>query len=111
MQNKLVVVLCNLKPAKMRGILSEGMVMCASTPEKVELLSPPENAVPGDLINFAGFERKPDAILNPKKKVWETLMPDFRTDDNLVAKFKDIPFEVSGKGIVTAPSLKSVQIK
>ena len=35
MQDRLVVVLCNLKPSKMRGILSEAMVMCASTPEKV----------------------------------------------------------------------------
>lgn len=30
MQNKMVVVLCNLKPAKMRGIESQGMVLCAS---------------------------------------------------------------------------------
>ncbi|KAK6037589.1 putative methionine--tRNA ligase, beta subunit, partial [Cooperia oncophora] len=34
MQNRLVVVLCNLKPAKMRGIESRAMVMCASSPEK-----------------------------------------------------------------------------
>lgn len=31
MENRLVVVLCNLKPAKMRGIESAGMVLCAST--------------------------------------------------------------------------------
>ena len=30
MQDRLVVVLCNLKPAKMRGIESAGMVLCAS---------------------------------------------------------------------------------
>lgn len=30
MQDRLVVVLCNLKPAKMRGIESSGMVLCAS---------------------------------------------------------------------------------
>lgn len=34
MKNRLVVVMCNLKPAKMRGVTSEGMVMCASSPEK-----------------------------------------------------------------------------
>ncbi|KAI9583385.1 hypothetical protein GQX74_005133 [Glossina fuscipes] len=50
MENRLVVVLCNLKPVKMRGILSEGMVMCASSTDKIEVLSPPENAMPGDLI-------------------------------------------------------------
>lgn len=30
MQNRLVAVLCNLKPAKMRGIESKGMVLCGS---------------------------------------------------------------------------------
>ena len=37
MQDRMVVLLCNLKPAKMRGIVSEAMVMCASTPDKVFL--------------------------------------------------------------------------
>ena len=31
MQDRMVVVLCNLKPMKMRGIDSQGMVLCAST--------------------------------------------------------------------------------
>lgn len=35
MMNRIAVFMCNLKPAKMRGITSEGMLMCASTPEKV----------------------------------------------------------------------------
>merc|ERR1719297_643162 len=39
MQNRKAILLCNLKPAKMRGILSEAMVMCACTPEKVEIPS------------------------------------------------------------------------
>lgn len=30
MQDRMVVVLCNLKPAKMRGVESQGMVLCAS---------------------------------------------------------------------------------
>jgi tRNA-binding EMAP/Myf-like protein len=30
MQGRMVVVLCNLKPAKMRGVESNGMVLCAS---------------------------------------------------------------------------------
>ena len=40
----------------MRGILSEAMVMCASTPEKVEILAPPSDAVPGDAVIVPGFE-------------------------------------------------------
>ena len=56
MQNRSVIILCNLKPAKMRGIMSEAMVMCASTPEKVEILAPPQGAVPGDIVTVPGFE-------------------------------------------------------
>ena len=52
MQNRLVVILCNLKPAKMRGITSEAMVMCASSPEAVEILAPPEGSQPGDRVVF-----------------------------------------------------------
>lgn len=39
--------------------MSEAMVMCASTPEKVEILTPPEDSKPGDLVYVEGFERKP----------------------------------------------------
>ena len=33
-----------------RMCLSEAMVMCASTPEKVEILDPPTGSVPGDRV-------------------------------------------------------------
>ena len=35
MQNRKAILLCNLKPSKMRGVMSQAMVMCASTPDKV----------------------------------------------------------------------------
>ncbi|XP_055529687.1 aminoacyl tRNA synthase complex-interacting multifunctional protein 1 [Wyeomyia smithii] len=111
MQNRLVVVLCNLKPAKMRGILSEAMVMCASSPDKVEILAPPENSVPGDLVHVEGYPRMPDAVMNPKKKIFETVAPDLRTNDLLVACYKDSPFQVPGKGVVKAQTLKNVNVK
>jgi methionine--tRNA ligase beta chain len=46
MQNRLVVVLANLKARNMRGVKSHGMVMCASDEghKKVEPLMPPEGA-------------------------------------------------------------------
>lgn len=111
MQNRLVVVLCNLKPAKMRGVTSEAMVMCASTPDKVEVLSPPAGAVPGDLVHCEGYERQPDAQLNPKKKVFETCAPDLMTNADLVACYKGAPLHVPGKGTVVAQSLKNVHVK
>lgn len=58
MQNRLVVLLCNLKPVKMRGVTSEAMVMCASTPEKVEILVPPSDAIPGERVICSSFQGK-----------------------------------------------------
>ncbi|XP_055316864.1 aminoacyl tRNA synthase complex-interacting multifunctional protein 1-like [Sitodiplosis mosellana] len=111
MQNRLLVVFCNLKPAKMRGILSEGMVLCASTPEKVELINVPLNSVPGDPVYTEGYARNPDAQLNPKKKIWETIAPDLKTNDDLLVCYKGAPLYVPEKGQLKAPTLKGVNVK
>lgn len=111
MQNRMVVVMCNLKPAKMRGVLSEAMVMCASSVEKVEVLSPPKNSIPGDLVHCEGYTRNPDVQLNPKKKIFETCAPDLKTNDSLVACFKGAALNVPGKGAVLAQTLKNVNVK
>ncbi|CAO1425935.1 unnamed protein product [Diamesa tonsa] len=111
MENRMVIVLCNLKPAKMRGVVSEAMVMCASSPDKVEVMSPPAGSVPGDLISCEGFIRNPDAIMNPKKKIFETVSPDLLTNDAGVGCYKGIPLFVQGKGPITSQTLKNVNIK
>ena len=61
MQDRLVVVLCNLKPAKLKGVESKGMVLCASVAKEdgtkcVEPLIAPEGAVPGDRVHVEGYE-------------------------------------------------------
>ena len=43
-------------PCRIRGIPSEAMIMCASSPEIVEILDPPEGSVVGDRIVFEGYE-------------------------------------------------------
>lgn len=55
MQNRIAVFLLNLKPAKMRGVSSEGMIMCASSPEKVEIIVPPPGVVIGDRVTVEGY--------------------------------------------------------
>lgn len=53
-QDRAVVVLSNLKPRNMRGVKSNGMLLAASDAahERVELLSPPPGAMPGERIWF-----------------------------------------------------------
>ena len=52
----------------------------------------------------------PDGQLNPKKKIWETLKPDVRTNADRVATFKGAEFTIEGKGQVVAPTLADAQI-
>ncbi|XP_057371933.1 aminoacyl tRNA synthase complex-interacting multifunctional protein 1-like [Daphnia carinata] len=111
MQNRIAVFMCNLKPAKMRGITSEGMLMCASTSEKVEILLPPNGAVPGDLVEADGYVRCPDPVLNPKKKIWETVAPDLKTNAEKIATFKGAVLSIPNKGPISAATLANVQIK
>ena len=46
MVGKKVMVLVNLKPAKLAGVLSEGMILCAEDPEGNLALVSPEKAMP-----------------------------------------------------------------
>ncbi|KAM1692257.1 hypothetical protein ACFX2K_031890 [Malus domestica] len=112
MQNRKVCVLCNLKPANMRGIKSEAMVLAASNSDHttVELVEPPEGAQVGERVTFPGFVGEPDEVLNPKKKVWETLQVDLHTNTELVACYKDVPLTTSA-GVCTVSSIAGGSIK
>jgi glutamyl-tRNA synthetase len=96
----------------MRGIKSHAMVLCASNDDhtKVEFLVPPEGSRPGDRVFFQGHEGTPEEQLNPKKKVWETVQPDFKTRADLVAVWKDVEFRTE-RGLVKTGSLPGASIK
>lgn len=97
MQGRKVVVVCNLKPVKMRGIKSSAMVLAASPKlapgvednhaGPVELVTPPEGAVAGERVYFEGWQGEPEGVLNPKKKVWEIIQPGFTTTEGLEVGF------------------------
>lgn len=112
MQNRLVVCLCNLKPAKMRGIESQAMVMCASTPEKVEIIEVDQKACkPGDKIYTSKYILRPDKVLNPKKKIWEKIAPDLMVNSNGIATYKNEVLKINETSYMSAPTLRNVLIK
>lgn len=91
LQGKTVILLANLKPAKMRGIESQAMVLCA-TDEKtgtLELVQPPEGAALGTMIYVEGFKPAEGLLaqLNPKKKQFETIQPNFTTTADLIPAY------------------------
>ena len=68
---------------------------------QVELVDPPKSATVGERVTFPGFNGEPgsDDVLNPKKKVWETLEVDLNANTELVASYKDITITTSA-GVV-----------
>lgn len=57
------------------------------------------------------FPGEPDKELNPKKKVWEAVQPDLKTDGQCVANYKGAPFEIAGKGVCKAQTMSNSGIK
>ncbi|OMH79494.1 tRNA-aminoacylation cofactor arc1 [Zancudomyces culisetae] len=85
-----VLVVCNLKPASMRGVKSFAMVLCTSKDDKVEFVEPHLTSVPGDRAYFEEFSGiAPEPLLNPKKKIWETIQPGLFTNGSGEAGWYD----------------------
>eukprot|EP00249_Psilotum_nudum_P013795 c24516_g1_i1 orf=532-1794(-) len=111
MLKRMVVVITNVKPGKLRDVMSSGLVLCASTLDHsiVEPLMPPEAAVVGERVSFSGFDGKPEDVLNPKKKQLERILPDLFTDATGLATYRGIPFMTSAgpcKSAVVNGSIK-----
>ncbi|KAM0728228.1 Tyrosine--tRNA ligase, cytoplasmic [Formica fusca] len=115
MENRMVVILANLKPATLRGVSSHGMVLCASVEEptrQVEPLRPPANSMPGDKIIIEGYEDgTADDVLNPKKKVWEKLQVDLVVNGDGVASWNGNLLLTLVGGKITSDTLRNVPIK
>jgi methionyl-tRNA synthetase len=107
MQNRKVLVLLNLKPAKLGGFKSHGMVLCAcdEAHEHVQFVEPPADAKVGERVTIATESGEPISAAQIKKqKVLEKVSPDFLTDDKCVATYKGEPIMTSA-GPCTAKSL------
>jgi methionine--tRNA ligase beta chain len=78
MVGKRVIVVANLKEAKLVGFKSNGMVLCACSADRsvIKLLEPPTDAVVGERVVFESFSGEPaSSSVMAKKKVLEKLAP------------------------------------
>ncbi|KAG9096414.1 G4 quadruplex nucleic acid binding protein [Ceratobasidium sp. 370] len=116
MRDRMLIAVCNLKPASMRGIKSFAMVLCAThqngKDHGIEIVNPPEGSKPGDRVFFEGDRfagHQPVSQLNPKKKIFETIQPGFTTLESRECAWvdpatKSVHRIVSEKGACCAPS-------
>lgn len=111
----LVIVMANLKGRKLAGFESNGMVVCASNGDhtQVELLRPPADAKVGERIFLEGqlekFPQEMQAVLNPKKKILETVIPGLKTDAECNATFDGKKWMTSA-GVIKAQTLSNCHI-
>lgn len=83
MQDRTVLVLCNLKARNLGGFPSHGMVLCASNADhtSVEFAVPPDGSIIGERVRFGEYDGEPEAENRiAKKKTFEALAPDLGTD-------------------------------
>lgn len=92
LENRRVIVLCNLKKRNLVGFPSHGMVMCASNADHtaVEYMEPPADAKIGERVLFEGYEKGDPEPENKiaKKKVFEGIAPDLKTNAEGICVWK-----------------------
>ena len=120
-----IIVVTNLKPRKLVGFKSHGMVLCAARvdpetgEERVELVTPPPGARVGEVVTFEGLPPPPPgadgapaaaayAPATPnqleKKKVWDRVQAELATDAECVATWAGHRFMTSA-GPCTAATI------
>ena len=107
-----VLVVCNLKAAKLAGFASNGMVLCASSEggETVAFVEPPEDAELGARVLMEGSEAVEPAGPNKvqKKKLMQAAAEELRAID-AVAHAHGKPLVVAGARCVS-PTVESGNI-
>lgn len=97
LQGRKVVIVCNVKPVGMCGIVSTAMFFAAVCESKkgegenhrciVELVDPPAGSKAGDRVFFERWQGTPREEISTQKRVWKSIQPGFRTSDNLEVVF------------------------
>lgn len=99
--NTNVVVVCNLKPRKLKGVPSEGMILCCSNVDKsdVKPIRPVAGSSPGDPIRFPGIDSlvfppgSNKISFNKIDKAYKAVCNDFVVNEKGVATWNNLAKE------------------
>jgi methionyl-tRNA synthetase len=111
LQDRKVLVVCNLKKAKLAGFDSEGMVLCASIDGKTEFVDPPADAKIGENVKIDGLTGEPVGSNQMKKrKIWSKVQPGLKTNKDRIACWEG-KIMMTSAGPCTAHSVVGGEIK
>lgn len=117
LNDRQVVVYCNIKPGKMRGYESQAMILAAckdkgTEGEIVQLLMPPSGVKVGTRVKCGEIEigsASGDVNISKISKVWGACQPHFHVNDDKVATFKGTVWTFP-QGPITTFSVTNVGI-
>ena len=110
MQDRMVLVVCNMKPQKLVGFESNGMVLAAKGEGKVELVEPPAGTPIGERVFIEGLTGEPVSSTQvKKKKLFEEVAKKLKTNAEGVATWDDKVIQTS-LGPCKASSLQNAPI-
>jgi tRNA-binding EMAP/Myf-like protein len=112
--NKKVLVFANLKPAVMRGIGSQGMLLCAEGKAadgsvKMEIVAPPADAQIGARVTVASTPGEADVQLDPKKKdaaAFAAILAELNTSSDGIAQYRGTPLMTEAGPCSALPNAK-----
>eukprot|EP00938_MAST-03A_sp_MAST-3A-sp1_P004599 g4599.t1 len=115
MQNRLVVVVENLKPKKLAGFLSQGMVLCGWNEDrsKCEFVEPPKGSKLGERVfvpNVKFTIDPPTLGANASKKCFEKVKKKLKSDASCVAQFNGQPMSTAS-GVCKCASVSGGQLE
>ncbi len=91
------VVVCNLPTRDMKGVVSTGLMLVATSAEGSKIpLTPPESSPNGTRVTLPNFPGDVAAAGTNLKKLWERIGDKFSTNDSCAALLE-------GGGVLTTP--------
>lgn len=112
------LVVYNMKPKALKGINSQGMVLCASNETQVRLVRPPADAKPGDRVRF-GASASPATDTPPVPAAAEPLSGNKMTEvlshlhtngDGILCWKDEIAYHATA-GVISIPEMKNCVVK
>lgn len=83
--NQQVIVVYNMKPKALKGVSSEGMVLCAGPKDgdaRVLIVKPPAGSKPGDRVSFGGRPVPTEKVAIPGGNKMMDLLAPLHTDES-----------------------------
>ncbi|MES1904268.1 MAG: Aminoacyl tRNA synthase complex-interacting multifunctional protein 1 [Paramarteilia canceri] len=109
--DKNYIFITNLKPSKLRGVVSEGMILCASNDKSVEPILPPDSSQPGSVVTFQpDYISEPAKDLEGKGNACKEILANLRINSNGTLCYKNTQSSILDLGPAKTLNLRNAKV-